>query len=73
MVQRNAMKVWAGIQGQGSRVRGLKETLLKDKEVIKYLSKKEISDLFDIAYHLKNVDYIFKRVFGNKREYPFSC
>lgn len=57
IVQRNAMKVWA-------KDMNFKTLLLKDKDVVKYLSKKEVSDLFDIAYHLKNVDYIFKRVFG---------
>lgn len=57
IVQRNAMKVW-------ERGKDFETLLLKDKEVIKYLSKREIPELFDIAYHLKNVDYIFKRVFG---------
>lgn len=56
VVQRNAMKVWA-------KGMNFKTLLLKDKDVVQYLSKKEVSDLFDIAYHLKNVDYIFKRVF----------
>ncbi|MBI5892976.1 MAG: adenylosuccinate lyase [Deltaproteobacteria bacterium] len=59
VVQRNAMKVWA-------KGMNFKTLLLKDKDVVKYLSKKEISELFDIAYHLKNVDYIFKRVFKNR-------
>jgi adenylosuccinate lyase len=57
MVQRNAMKSWkTGIQ--------FKKLLLKDKEVKKYLAAKEIENIFDLGYYLKNVDYIFQRVFG---------
>src|SRR5258708_36018292 len=57
LVQRNAMPVWRG--------EGDFETLLKkDAEVKKYLSDAEISEQFDLGYHLKHVDTIFKRVFG---------
>ncbi len=56
IVQRNAMKVWR-------EKKDFKGLLLKDKEVIARLSKKEIEACFDISRHLKNVDYIFKRVF----------
>lgn len=57
IVQRNAMKSWK----EGKE---FKRLLLKDGEVKKYLSSKEIEDIFDLKYYLKNVDYIFKRVFG---------
>lgn len=63
MVQRNAMKVWREIQGRGERGRGLKDFLLKDKEVTGRLSREEIEGCFDIGYYLKHIDYIFKRVF----------
>jgi adenylosuccinate lyase len=57
LVQRNAMPVW---RGQGDF-----RTLLKnDAEVKRYLSDAEIDEQFDLAYHLKHVDTIFKRVFG---------
>ena len=57
IVQRNAMKSWkSGIE--------FKKLLLKDKEVKKYLTAKEIENIFDLDYYLKHVDYIFKRVFG---------
>ena len=57
LVQRNAMPVWRG--------EGDFQTLLKqDAEVKKYLSDAEISEQFDLGYHLKHVDTIFKRVFG---------
>jgi len=56
IVQRNAMKSWkSGIE--------FKKLLLKDKEVKKYLTAKEIENIFDLDYYLKHVDYIFKRVF----------
>lgn len=58
IVQRDAMKSWkAGVQ--------FKKLLLKDKEVKKYLTSKEIENIFDLEYYLKDVDYIFKRVFGS--------
>jgi adenylosuccinate lyase len=56
LVQRNAMKVW---NGEGDFL-----TLLKaDKEVTAKLSDKEIETNFDLGYHFKHVDTIFKRVF----------
>jgi adenylosuccinate lyase len=58
IVQRNAMKSWK----TGAQFRKL---LLKDKEVKKYLTAKEIENIFDLKYYLKNVDYIFTRVFGS--------
>ncbi|MBI5047590.1 MAG: adenylosuccinate lyase [Deltaproteobacteria bacterium] len=65
LVQRNAMKVWGEIQGarRSQGVKGLKDALLKDRDVTARLSKKEIDACFDISRHVKNVDYIFKRVF----------
>ncbi|MGH6801051.1 MAG: lyase family protein, partial [Methylocella sp.] len=57
LVQRNAMRVW---RGEGDFL-----TLLKsDKDVRKVLSDAELEELFDLGYHLKNIDFIFKRVFG---------
>jgi adenylosuccinate lyase len=38
--------------------------LKKDREVRKYLSAGELDSIFDLRYYLKNVDYIFDRVFG---------
>ena len=57
LVQRNAMQVWE------KRVSFL-ELLAADQDVTKYLSRKELSALFDLGYHTKHVDTIFKRVFG---------
>jgi adenylosuccinate lyase len=56
-VQRNAMPVW---RGEGDFL-----TLLKaDKDVKERLSDAELEELFDLGYHLKHVDTIFRRVFG---------
>ena len=58
IVQRNAMRAW---RGEGEFL-----TLLKaDKDVAKALSAHELEALFDLGYHLKHVDAIFERVFGN--------
>jgi adenylosuccinate lyase len=57
LVQRNAMPVW---RGEGDFL-----TLLKaDPEVRKALSEAELEEKFDLGYHLKHVDTIFRRVFG---------
>ena len=57
LVQRNAMPVWRG--------EGDFKTLLKaDADVSSKLSPQEIDELFDLGYHFKHVDTIFKRVFG---------
>jgi adenylosuccinate lyase len=57
LVQRNAMKVWE--QGKD-----FLEELLADPEVRAALSEADIREKFDLAYHTKHVDTIFKRVFG---------
>ncbi len=57
LVQRNAMKVW-------EEDKDFLEELLQDKEVTAALSEKEIREKFDLSYHTKHVDAIFKRVFG---------
>lgn len=59
LVQRNAMKVWES-DGELS----LLELLKADDEVTAALSEAEIEEKFDLGYHLKNVDTIFERVFG---------
>jgi adenylosuccinate lyase len=58
LVQRNAMKVWAG---EGDFLSLLK----KDAEVSALLSESELSACLDLNYHLKHVDTIFERVFGH--------
>jgi len=57
LVQRNAMPVW---RGEGNFL----ELLKADEEVKKALSDKDLEALFNLDYHTKHVDTIFKRVFG---------
>ena len=57
LVQRNAMKVWGG---EGD----LLSMLTGDEEVTARIPLDTLKELFDLGYHTKNVDAIFKRVFG---------
>jgi adenylosuccinate lyase len=56
-VQRNAMKVW---RGEGAFLDFLKA----DPEVRPLMTDAELESVFDIGYHTKHVDTIFRRVFG---------
>jgi adenylosuccinate lyase len=57
LVQRNAMKVW-------EEGKDFQAELIADADVREHLSEEEIREAFDMNYHLKHVDTIFKRVFG---------
>jgi len=57
LVQRNAMRVW-------EKGADFMEELKADPEVRAAMSEAEIEDKFDLGYHTKHVDTIFKRVFG---------
>ena len=56
-VQRNAMKVW----NDGGQ---LLDHLKQDKDVTAKIPAKDLEGLFDMGYHTKHIDTIFKRVFG---------
>jgi adenylosuccinate lyase len=56
-VQRNAMEAWRGNASFLALSRA-------DKEIRQFLSDDELVALFDMRYHTKHVDTIFKRVFG---------
>jgi len=56
LVQRVAMKIW-------ERGGDFKELILNDREIMKYITPASIEKAFSINHHLKNVSYIFKRVF----------
>jgi adenylosuccinate lyase len=58
-VQRHAMAVW---EGRGSFQAGL----AGDPAVSSLLPANELAELFDLGYHLKHVDTLFHRVFGEK-------
>jgi adenylosuccinate lyase len=57
LVQKNAMKVW-------EEGKDFQTELLNDTEVVGALGEDKIRESFDLSYHLKHVDTIFKRVFG---------
>ncbi len=69
IVQRNAMKVWEEIQQGKPTVNEKGESLylnhlLADEELRSKLSEEQIRECFNYDYYTKNVDAIFKRVFG---------
>jgi adenylosuccinate lyase len=57
LVQEQAMRTWRGEST-------LLDLLRADPRVTRLLKPAEIAELFDIDYHLKEVDTIFARVFG---------
>jgi adenylosuccinate lyase len=60
IVQENAMKSWQ----EGSE---FKDLLENDSKVTKYLKKKELTAIFNVKNFLKNLDFIFNRVFKDKK------
>lgn len=61
LVQRNAMKVW-----ESDGALSLLDLLIADPDVTAALPAPEIEAKFDLGYHLKHVDTIFARVFGDQ-------
>ena len=57
LVQRNAMKTW-------EEGKDFLAELKADTEVTAKLQPAELEAMFDLGYHFKHVDTIFKRVFG---------
>jgi len=68
IVQRNAMKVWEGLQQGKPTLNEAGESLyleylLADEELRESLSEDKIRECFNYDYYTKNVDKIFQRVF----------
>ena len=60
IVQRNAMKSWEeGVE--------FKILLQKDPGVAEYLKEDDLASIFNVNNFLKNLDFIFKRVFGEEK------
>ncbi len=57
LVQRNAMKVWE----DGA---DFLTELKNDGDVAEHIDVAALTELFDMSYHTKNVEVIFRRVFG---------
>ncbi|WP_299549588.1 adenylosuccinate lyase [uncultured Helicobacter sp.] len=69
IVQRNAMKVWGDLQEGKAAVNDKGESLylqylLADSELVGLIGEAAIRECFEFSYYTKNVDSIFKRVFG---------
>lgn len=69
IVQRNAMKVWQDLQNGKSALNDKGESLylqylLADSELVGLIGEVAIRECFEFSYYTKNVDSIFKRVFG---------
>ena len=69
IVQRNAMKVWQDLQEGKAAVNERGENLylqylLTDSELVELIGEEAIKECFEYGYYTKNVDSIFKRVFG---------
>jgi len=60
IVQNNAMKAW-------KEELEFKDLLEKDPLVTRYLKKKELAEIFDVQNFLKNLNFIFNRVFVDKK------
>jgi len=57
LVQDNAMRTWKGEAP-------LLDLLKKDPEALRALDARTLDSLFDLEFHTKHVDTIFRRVFG---------
>ena len=56
MVQKPAMEAWQS-------KKAFMDIVLQENEILTYLTENKIREIFDITYHLKYVDFIFKKVF----------
>ena len=56
LVQKNAQNAW-------KKNISFYESLNKDSLIIKKISNKDLMKMFDIKYHTKRIDFIFRRVF----------
>ena len=56
LVQKNARNVWTNNIS-------LIESLSKDSLINKKISNKDLTKMFDISYHTKRINLIYKRVF----------
>ena len=55
LVQPQAMRSW-------SEGRAFKELILEQEAITKHLPEAEIEEAFDARYHLRRIDFIYKRI-----------
>jgi adenylosuccinate lyase len=58
IVQANAMKAW-------KEDRNFRELIMKDKEITSRVTRETLEHAFDLKRPLRNIDKIFRRVFGD--------
>jgi adenylosuccinate lyase len=56
LVQDIALKSW-------ENENDFKEMILKDQEINKYLTREQIISCFDYNYFIRNIDYIYQRLY----------
>ena len=59
IVQRNAMQLW-------EKGGDFKNLLSRDETACRLLSREELEHAFDVRGHLKHIEDIFRRVFGEE-------
>ena len=59
IVQDDALESW-------NNSKNFKDLILEDQEIKKYMSKDEINSCFDYNYFIKNIDYIYTKVYEKK-------
>jgi len=59
LVQDIALKSW-------ENENDFKEMILKDQEINKYLTREQIISCFDYNYFIRNIDYIYQRLYNKK-------
>jgi adenylosuccinate lyase len=57
LVQKKAMESW-------KTRKEFKKLLSQDRTIKRYLSSREIEDIFDLKHYFNNIGFIFERVFG---------
>jgi adenylosuccinate lyase len=61
LVQDKALESW-------KRNKDFKELIINDKKIKKYISIDEIEKCFDYQYFLRNMDFIYRKVFKNNNK-----
>ena len=59
LVQKNAQKAW-------NKNISFYESLMKDSLINKKISNKDLLSMFNVDYHTKKINLIYKRIFKNK-------
>ncbi len=61
LTQRNAMQTWQA-KHEGDTQADFRKQLESDPEIAEVLSKEELSELCDVDFHFRNIDYRFKQL-----------